>query len=178
MLRIRELNSYICRPTMPVRGAMARLNASDQLFQLIVSEDGALLGTLTDGDIRRALLRGVALDAPVEECMHTQFIAARAGDALNEALSGMGARGVNFLPVVDDKGKLVEVMVSQDQRSSPAHALVMAGGFGRRLGERTVKTPKPLLPIGEKSILDHLLINNNFGIGANWIGDIKKNIIE
>ena len=143
---------------MSVRDAMARLNASDHLFQLIADEDRVLQGTLTDGDVRRALLRGISLDAPVKDCMHTAFVAGRAGaDAENEILAKSGKRLVNFVPLVDEKGRVVEVLIPQGQTAGVAHALVMAGGFGRRLGERTVKTPKPLLPIGGRPILDHLL---------------------
>ncbi len=137
---------------------MARLDASDQLFQLIAGHDRVLVGTLTDGDVRRALLRGLSLDAPVGQCMHTKFIAGRVGsDAENQALLHTGHRLVNFVPVVDEMQRVVEVLVRQDQRTGVTRALVMAGGFGRRLGERTANIPKPLLPIGGRPILDHLL---------------------
>lgn len=158
MSRFREMDRYICAPNMSIRDAMARLDASDQLFQLVADYNRVLLGTLTDGDVRRALLRGLSLEAPVASCMHKEFIAGRLGaEVENQALLHAGPRQVNFVPVLDDGGRLVEVLVLQGLRTGVAHALVMAGGFGRRLGERTVNTPKPLLPIGGRPILDHLL---------------------
>jgi dTDP-glucose pyrophosphorylase len=158
MIRIIELESYLCEPAISVRKAMERLNASDHLFQLVAADDRVLLGTLTDGDVRRALLRGISLDTPVRECMHKEFVSGRKGaDAENAVLLQSGRRLVNFLPIVDEKGHILEVLVPQGPTTTVARALVMAGGFGRRLGERTVNTPKPLLTIGGRPILDHLL---------------------
>jgi dTDP-glucose pyrophosphorylase len=178
MIHIRDLRPYLCRPTMSIRDAMARLNASERLFQLIANEDRVLLGTLTDGDLRRALLRGLSLDRPVKECMHTEFVSACAGaDSEKQALSLSNKRTVNFVPIVDDEGCVVEAFVREGQGICVAHALIMAGGFGRRLGERTAKMPKPLLPIGGKPILDHLLDRledagiNRIHISLHYFGD-------
>jgi dTDP-glucose pyrophosphorylase len=152
------LGPYLCPPTTSIRDAMARLNASDWLFQLIADERRLLLGTLTDGDLRRALLQGISLDRPVKECMHKEFVAVTAGtDAEKQALSLSTQRFVNFMPVVGDQGRVVDVFVRDGQRVSITQALIMAGGFGRRLGVQTAKTPKPLLPVGGRPILDHLL---------------------
>ena len=158
MIRIRDLDVYLCPPTLSMRDAMARLNASDHLLQLVVDQDKVLVGTLTDGDVRRALLRGLSLDAAVAECMHAKFVAGRVGaDTENRSLLFSDRRLVNFVPVVDGEGRVREVLIRSGQRAGATEALIMAGGFGRRLGERTSKTPKPLLPIGGRPILEHLL---------------------
>lgn len=158
MTRITTLDSYLCAPEMPIRDALARLNASDHLFQLVAGPERRLLGTLTDGDVRRALLRGTSLDAPVEQAMHRGFLAGRAGkDAKNWALLAADTRLLTFLPVLDEGGVVAEVLVRALRDSGIESALVMAGGFGRRLGNRTRETPKPLLPVGGRPILDHVL---------------------
>jgi NDP-sugar pyrophosphorylase family protein len=137
---------------------MVRLNTSRYLFQLVCDAGPRLHGTVTDGDIRRALLRGASLDAPVEVCMQKEFLAGRAGaDRENQLLLRAGRRRVAFLPVLDGDGRLVEVLVRDIGEGAIARALVMAGGFGRRLGARTQSVPKPLLPVGGRPILDHVL---------------------
>lgn len=158
MIRIRDLEPYLCAPSMSVRDALARLNASEHLFQLIAEQDRVLLGTLTDGDVRRALLQGVSLDAPVSECIRTDYIAGCAGtEGANQALLRESPRPVDFVPVVDERGRVVEVLVRDGAAAPIAHAIVMAGGFGTRLGARTEDTPKPLLPVGGRPILEHII---------------------
>ncbi|MEK9725133.1 MAG: sugar phosphate nucleotidyltransferase [Rhodospirillaceae bacterium] len=132
--RLTRLDAYLCPPDLSVRDALARLNATEHLFQLVVDPERRLLGTLTDGDVRRALLRGVSLDAPVKESIHRDMLVGRAGVVVEVLLRGAQSPGID-------------------------RALVMAGGFGKRLGERTRKTPKPLLPVGGRPILDHVLTN-------------------
>lgn len=174
LVQVTELSGYECAPEHPIRLALTRLNASDHLFQLIVDRDGRLLGTVTDGDVRRALLRGVSLDDPVRDCMHTAYIAGHSGDdARNREL----ASGMKFLPILDDGGHVQEVLAPGSRPSCIETALVMAGGFGTRLGERTRKTPKPLLPVGGRPILDHVLGNlesagvRQIFVSVNYLAD-------
>lgn len=165
MTQITSLEGYFCPPDMSIRDALARLNATEHVFQLVVQPDRLLLGTLTDGDVRRALLRGVSLDAPVRDSMHVNFLAGRAGeDGENRLLLATGDRLVAFLPILNPAGEVVDALV-HGRDVGIERALVMAGGFGRRLGEHTRETPKPLLPVGGRPILDHVLANlENFGV--------------
>ncbi len=158
MIRVRDLAPYLCPPGRSVRDALGRLNGSAHLFQLIADADGWLLGTLTDGDVRRAILSGVSLDAKVAECMNARFVAGRRGaERDNLAVLNATPRRVDFLPVLDEAGRLFEVLVRDDTGGGVSRALIMAGGFGRRLGSRTLTMPKPLLPVGGRPILDHIL---------------------
>ncbi|MEZ5670400.1 MAG: sugar phosphate nucleotidyltransferase [Alphaproteobacteria bacterium] len=154
LVRVTDLSGYECAPDQPIRLAMTRLNASDHLFQLVVDSNRRLLGTVTDGDVRRALLRGVSLDDPVRDCMHTAYVAGRSGDdSRNRELAG----GMKFLPILDDGGRVCEVLAPGSRLGGIGTAVVMAGGFGTRLGERTRNTPKPLLPVAGKPILEHVI---------------------
>lgn len=185
MISVRYLDPYICHQRNSVRDALARLNATEHLFQLIVDDSGKLIGTLTDGDVRRALLAGKSLDDPVADSMHVDFVAGRAGaDDGNRALLSARSRAVTFIPILNDNDRPCEVLVRDGGDDAIAHALVMAGGFGRRLGARTKDTPKPLLPVAGKPILEHVLEGleqagiGNIHISVHYLADRIKRYIE
>ena len=171
MKTISDFSAYVCRLGTLIRQALARIDATEQLFQVVVAEDGRLLGTITDGDIRRAMLGGVSLDDRAERCMHRDPVTGRVGEAeSNRArLRALGSSRP-FLPVLDDDGRVVEVLVRHLRDAGIGQALVMAGGFGRRLGERTRSTAKPLLPVGGRPMLDHILERlETVGVGQVYI---------
>jgi len=150
---------YLGTPSMSMREAMQRMSVLTHPFQVILDAAGRLVGTLTDGDIRRALLRrDVTPDTPVSECMHQGPFAGAAGDIGGNLCKLWSTGGlIAFLPVTDAEGVLVEILVGRAAPQIPAAALIMAGGYGRRLGERTQNTPKPLLPVAGRAILDRIL---------------------
>lgn len=158
MKRLTQFGEYLCAPDTPTHEAVARINASAYLFQLIVDGNGRLLGTITDGDIRRGILHGVSLGDPAASCMQRKPMTGRVGaDAENLKQLHMVGRSVAFLPLLDAHDVVREVWVGTEAPTDVVTALVMAGGQGTRLGERTRTTPKPLLPVGDKPILAHIL---------------------
>jgi len=157
VIRLTDLSKYLSRPTDSLRTILARINASQYLFQIVVDENGRLLGTITDGDMRRAILQGLSLEATGAECLQTMPRFGRIGDdAKNASLLGSVPRRDQFLPLVDETNCVCEILVSHPEAGLSA-ALVMAGGPGSRLGELTRSTPKPLLDVGGRPILDRLL---------------------
>lgn len=158
VIHIIELEHYFCPATATVREVLARLNATEHLFQLVIDANALLLGTVTDGDIRRAILSGATLDDSAMACLHQNPVTGRIGDDLGnlEKIRRLGSVRA-FLPVLDPSGRVREVIASGEAVSRVASALVMAGGPGTRLGERTRKTPKPLLRVAARPILDHVL---------------------
>ncbi|WP_340302376.1 sugar phosphate nucleotidyltransferase [Roseobacter sp. HKCCD7870] len=158
MILLREFSDYVCLPSVSIRAVLERINRTAHLFQLVVDTDGRLLGTVTDGDIRRAMLTGVGLDAPASVCMKTQPLTGRIGETAKnfEKLGGIGSTR-RFLPILDDQSRVAELFIGSKGDLGIATALVMAGGFGKRLGERTKCTPKPLLQVGGRPILDRVI---------------------
>jgi len=155
MDRIDNLQKVICAPGINVREAIGRIDASTpHLFQIVVDAQGSVLGTLTDGDIRRNLACGLQLDATVGECMYTPPTVGLDGETEENSRKLWGRR---FLPVCDDGGRLLYVLVEPQRWRKIARALVMAGGFGKRFGEHTKQQPKPLLEVAHRPILDHVL---------------------
>ncbi len=136
---------------------LRRLDASGYLFQILIDDCGRLIGTITDGDVRRAMLEGVQLDEPSIRCAQTKPLTGRIGDDNSnlQKLLRLGSTRT-FLPLLDDAG-VVSAILYDNGRSGLGEALIMAGGFGKRLGERTRKTPKPLLDVGGQPILEHVV---------------------
>ncbi len=158
MIRLIDLAQHICTPEVALRQAIAHLDQSEHLFQIVVDSNQKLVGTLTDGDVRRAMLGGVSLEAPVGDAMNAAPLSGLLGDDLgNDRKLAEVKLDKPFLPVVDEAGIVREILIGSVGASPDIRALVMAGGSGRRLGERTRDLPKPLLPIGGKPILAHVL---------------------
>lgn len=159
-----------------IKEVLARINKTDHLIQLVVNAEGFLLGTVTDGDIRRALIEGTGLDAAVECCMHHDPVFSRTSeDAI--ALLAEYTGHVNCIPVVDDAGRPRYVVTDAPTDAGIDQALILAGGFGKRLGERTRSTPKPLLQVGGRPVIDHLIYDlrhngvKHIFIAAHYLGD-------
>ena len=136
------------------------LTATSMRIVLIVDEKRRLLGSVTDGDIRRAVLSGVQLTDSVEKAMNRAPVTIEEQDVGKKALKIMQERDLLQLPVVNAEGAVIGLETLQDQvleRSRENPILLMAGGFGRRLHPLTQKVPKPLLPVGNKPILETIL---------------------
>lgn len=151
--------------------ALGRLNSlSGGVMTLFVTDsDGTMAGTLTDGDIRRALLNGASLDSRAAEAAMRNFRFVRKDDVDVSALRRFRCSGIMLVPVLDDNGHLTGMLDLSRQRSwLPLKAVLMAGGKGERLRPLTEHTPKPLLQIEGKAIIDY----NVEALAACGIDDI------
>ncbi len=139
---------------------MSRINTAgaDILVQIVVDENRRFLGLITDGDIRRGLLQGHTLEAPARGVMNAKAITGRI-DRHKENISKLGKLDPHraFLPLLDAAGFVSAIALITDDNATAISALIMAGGFGSRLGELTNRKPKPLLPVGDAPILEHIL---------------------
>jgi dTDP-glucose pyrophosphorylase len=139
-----------------VRLAMNRMNETGRTLLLVV-DDERLVGVLADGDIRRFLARGDSAEEPVTAAANRSPITVDAGTPTTDVRAFMARRGLEYLPLVDD-GRIVALSIlERAPRSSDLTAVIMSGGLGTRLAPLTDNCPKPLLPLGGKPILSHII---------------------
>src|SRR5690606_15327717 len=135
-------------PETTLGEAIARVDASRLQVAVVVNEEGKLIGVLTDGDIRRAILRGQGLDSPVHQAMNRNATSVSAGATRDEMLALMRRKVIRHLPVLDPADRLIglvtlDALIGAVQR--PNWVVLMAGGLGTRLQPLTHERPKPLL---------------------------------
>ena len=146
-------------PEISIAEAIARLDKAGT-GALLLCTDGVLCGLLTDGDIRRAILVGKSLDEPCSTIASKRPVVAAHSISMSEALRLMNESDINHLPVVDGENRVVEFLLRKDlvtdaQLDLPA--VVMAGGYGRRLMPLTERVPKPMLPVGNRPLLELII---------------------
>ncbi len=152
---------------------------------VVVDNDGALCGLVTDGDIRRAFLAGANMQTPVVDFMTKTPMTIKEDDNVSssEIMAIMLERKIRHLPVVDNSNIPVGLELLKDQYNEQdiAQAVLMAGGKGTRLHPLTVDTPKPLLKVGDKTIIDNVISGlntsgvSNIVVSVNYLGDQIKN---
>jgi len=140
--------------------AMRIIDSGAAQIALVVDDQQRLLGTITDGDIRRGMLRGLPLDAPAEEVMNRRFRFVRTGENQATVLEMMRREALRQVPVLDAQARVVELLLLQEllePSQLPNAVVIMAGGQGTRLRPHTANCPKPMLPVDGKPMLEILL---------------------
>ena len=139
--------------------ALNQINSlnSGPLVLFVVDDDGKMVGTLTDGDSRRALIAGASVNDTMDKIMHRNFNYLSLSDIDNvQKIRSQKELQMKLVPVLDDTRHIVDIVDLQKYKTRlPIDAILMAGGKGERLRPLTEKTPKPLLIVGEKAIIDH-----------------------
>ena len=147
-------------PETTLRAAMTAIDRASSQMALVVDARRQLLGTLSDGDARRALLNGLSLDASVSTAMHLNPTVAVVGETRQAMLATMRRRGLHQMPVVDTQGVVVGMEVLDDFLKTPCRpnwVVIMAGGLGKRLEQLTRDTPKPMLRVGSRPLLETIV---------------------
>jgi dTDP-glucose pyrophosphorylase len=143
-----------------LRDAIKIIDASGLKLGLVLDNLGHLKGIITDGDIRRAILKGLTLDVSVQEVMNVNFIFATTEDSHHDILAMMRAKIINHIPVLNSKGLLVDLLTLEEFNGyieKENIVVLMAGGLGMRLRPLTNDCPKPMLKVGDKPILENIL---------------------
>lgn len=157
---MKQWESTLIGPDASLEEAIATLDREALRIVMVVNADRQLLGTLTDGDVRRALLKHLSLDTPASQVMCTTPHAAAKEWSKKRILAEMEKYQLLQLPVVDDSGQVIGLENLQDLLQKKLYdnpVFLMAGGFGTRLRPLTQNCPKPLLKVGDKPILELIL---------------------
>lgn len=131
--------------------------APEPLVLFVLNEKNQMVGTLTDGDSRRALIAGASVNDTVEKIMHRDFNYMKVADIDDvQEIKRQRELKMRLVPVLDEENHIVEIInLERFKTRLPIDAVLMAGGKGERLRPLTEKTPKPLLKVGDKCIIDH-----------------------
>lgn len=162
------LEPFMVRPAATLRDVMAVIDANSEGMALVVDTRERLIGMTTDGDIRRALLRGIGLERPVTDILaqkqgtdYATPITASPPFDRARLLQLMEAHRVRQVPIVGNDDTLLGVAlysrVLTARENLPIEAVIMAGGFGTRLKPLTDDTPKPMLPVAGRPIIEHIV---------------------
>lgn len=163
-----------------IREAIQCLDSSAFQIALVVADDKTLLGTITDGDIRRAIIKSTSMDHIITDIMNPKPLVSPPNLGKKAALQLMQANKIQQLPIVDAEGKVCGLHLMEDLVSPPELPnimVIMAGGKGTRLRPFTQQCPKPMLPIGGKPMLEHILMRakaegvSNFILAINYLGE-------
>lgn len=158
--------------------AINLIGGSDPLTLFIQNAHGQIIGTITDGDIRRSLIGGKTLETPVSDIAHRNFMYLNSSSYDVKQIHLAREKGIDLLPVLDDQQQIVDVVNLKRHKSYlPLDAVLMAGGKGERLRPLTEKTPKPLLKVGGKCIIDYnidrliLFGVRHLNVTVNYLGE-------
>jgi len=197
---VRDLSDYLVRADTPLREVIEIIDRGNGQIALVADEKRKLLGIITDGDIRRALLRNESLTSLAGKIMFREFRALRSTATEEEAFNLMRRETLHQIPALDEQGRLVRLFLLEElikPLPKDNSVVIMAGGEGRRLRPLTQNCPKPMLRVGGKPLLEIILercidagfhhfylsvnylknqIQDHFGDGARW--DVRIDYLE
>jgi dTDP-glucose pyrophosphorylase len=167
----------------PIIEALEIIDAGARQIAIVVNDDLQIIGTITDGDIRRGLLKGYSLQDPVHTIMNPYPTVASIYDTKDNILQLMKIRQLRAIPIVDEDGRIVQVETMDDlllPEKRDNWVVLMAGGLGSRLRPLTSECPKPLLKVGNKPLLETILLNfidqgfHKFFISVNYKAEMIR----
>lgn len=170
------------RSVLDALNAINKLPKNNVLTLFVLDDEGVMVGSLTDGDIRRSLLKGATLDTSIEFVLHSDFLYLEDGNYDVTKLQDAKKKGVELLPILDSEKRIVDIVNLKRQKSClPIDAVLMAGGKGERLRPLTNTMPKPLVKIGEKAIIDYNIERlitfgvKHINVTINYLGEQLEN---
>jgi dTDP-glucose pyrophosphorylase/CBS domain-containing protein len=164
---MKDLKRFLVEPDSSIREVMSCIDQNAKGIALVVDEARRLTGTITDGDIRRAILDGIDLGSPAQQLLdrrsstpYPEPITAPDGTPDAGLVQLMNLHAIRQVPLLDDEGRVVDLALLGDlvkEYESPLTAVVMAGGYGTRLRPLTERVPKPMLPIGDRPLMELII---------------------
>ena len=181
---ISNFKDILINKNLTIMQSMVKLQKSAKKILFVVDHNKKIIGTLTDGDLRRAIIKDKNLDIKIENVYNKNFLKVNKNLSLEKIKKIMLDNSINHLPVVDDKNKIIgyhyldEENFNLKKNNYNFDFIIMAGGKGTRLMPFTKNIPKPMLKIGQKSILENIILNaKKYGIyklyiSVNYLSDI------
>jgi len=166
-MKKKSIREFLVRPEATIRAAIRCIECNAKGIALVVDENRRLLGTVTDGDIRGAVLAGRDLDSPI-----TALLEAKAGTQYSRPVTALSSTGrsellrlmqqhvVRQIPLLDEGGRVVDLATLDELvpvDGPQVQALIMAGGAGTRLRPLTDQLPKPMLPVGGRPVMARII---------------------
>lgn len=144
----------------PLKRVIQIIDSGKVQLAMVVDSEFHLLGTVTDGDIRRGIVNGRSLEDPVEFVMNSRPTSLQEDDGKEKILKVMDSKDISQVPIVNKNNVLVGLEVRRELSRKEGHdnwVVLMLGGLGSRLGDLTKDCPKPLLKVGERPLLEHII---------------------
>ncbi len=167
-----------------IKQAINLLNVNSQKLVLVVDEFEKLIGTISDGDIRRGLLRNLDLSDPVIQIINENSVVTTFEVARKDVLDLMSLNKIHQVPIINENRKIVGLYILEDKNYSNKRNnlfVVMAGGRGTRLLPQTSNSPKPMLEVSGKPMLEHIILRAKkegffkFVIAVHYLGNVIEN---
>jgi dTDP-glucose pyrophosphorylase len=180
----KNFTKHYISPGDQIKFAIKMLGRLDNQFCLVMGKHKNILGTITDGDIRRGLLKNYNINDKVEKIYRKKPVVTRKTLSFKEIKNVLIKKDITFLPLINKKNKILDIYDYKKKNEVnliDCQMLIMAGGKGLRLRPLTNKTPKPLLIVKKKPIIEHIITIakkqgiTDFYISINYLGHkIKK----
>jgi dTDP-glucose pyrophosphorylase len=182
-----NINKLFVYKNYTIRQVLESIDLGARGIVLLVNEDETLIGTITDGDIRRAILKGISLEDSVENVVHHNPVSVKQSMTREEIKDIFIKKAVKDIPIVDNHNKVLDLISINDillPQGKENPVIIMAGGLGTRLKDLTKEIPKPMLRIGEDPILQHTINNfkqygyNKILLSVNYKSEIIENYFQ
>ena len=157
---MKNINNYTIFSGSSIRQVILKLEANSSQIVIVIKKEGQVLGTVTDGDIRRAILKGIELNSSVDNIMNKNFVFLSEPASEKDAIALMRKKTLKHIPLLNIKRILIKIYLLEDLIISDSldnDVIIMAGGEGKRLGELTKNCPKPMLKVNNKPISEIIL---------------------
>jgi len=175
--------NILVSPTQSIQDVLVIIDQEALKLAMVVDDQGKLLGTVTDGDIRRGLINNKSLDEAIAEVMFTSPSVATAGTPREVLVELMESKGLLSMPILDSQGMVIGLELLNDPPTKKHYlnpVFLMAGGFGTRLRPLTDNCPKPLLKVGDRPILEIVMQRfikagfRNFYISTHYLPEMIR----
>ena len=179
-----QFSDLLISPSVSIKRALEILDLTAKQILFVVDSDGRLLGAVTDGDVRRGILKGCSLETAVSKIMNGTPKSVSVEMDKKDVFRYMKLTEVRHLPVIDAEGHLIDVIAREELLNKPQRdniVVLMVGGLGTRLRPLTDNCPKPLLQIGQKPILETILDSfidcgfHRFYLAVNYKAEMIEN---